>query len=409
VKEKTIMEELAFPSDWKVQTFRWALESRKINTSENLTLLGANIHLGVTERFEGDGRAPASEDLSKYKKVEPGDIIMNPLGKPHGSIGRSNVTGITSPAYWVLRVNNKENDSNFFHYLLRSEFMIQEFVRRSKNLPPNQFDLPWEDFRQISIALPPLGQQRKISTFLENETEYIDLIVGKKRELVKILEENLQNSISEILNNFIQQVKLKYRFSVASGNSISAEFIADNNLENASGLPFIATKEVGIDGVINYDTEIRIPPELLEGFRTAKPGVIFVCSEGGSAGKKFGLNTELVTYGNKLFALTSKTEMSEKLLFYIFLSRNFQSQFKLGMNGMIGGISSGALGEILIPDVTSDQQHNLLSTLESKYKSNQESIKKIESSILLLQNYRSSLITSAVTGQLDLASRRSVL
>jgi hypothetical protein len=49
--------------------------------------------------------------------------------------------------------------------------MIQEFVRRSKNLPPNQFDLPWENFREISIGLPPVEEQRRIA-------EYLDLQCG---------------------------------------------------------------------------------------------------------------------------------------------------------------------------------------------------------------------------------------
>jgi type I restriction enzyme S subunit len=156
-----------FPSHWKVEEFRWILPEVNETTDIELPLLGANIHLGVTERFEGDGRPSASEDLSKYKLVREGDIIMNPLGKPHGSIGRAHKDGITSPAYWILRVDNSTHSSRYFHYLLRSSMMIAEYVRRSKNLPPNQFDLPWEQFRKIEMPIPPLKEQILIADYLD--------------------------------------------------------------------------------------------------------------------------------------------------------------------------------------------------------------------------------------------------
>ena len=131
--------------------------------------------------------------------MEPGDLIMNPLGKPHGSIGRSVTTGITSPAYWVLRLDEIENDSRYFHYLLRSELMIKEFIRRSKNLPPNQFDLPWEDFRDISIALPPIEEQRKIAVFLDNELDKINQLITMKKQTIMLNVEGFNSSRHKIV------------------------------------------------------------------------------------------------------------------------------------------------------------------------------------------------------------------
>jgi|GEM_PF-3506749 len=179
MKEDSVFDSFRFPVSWKSEKLRRVFDNRKTLTDIELPLLGANIALGVTERFEGDGRPAASEDLSKYKVVDPGDIIMNPLGKPHGSIGRSNVRGITSPAYWVLRCN-EPYESRYAHYLLRSEVMINEFKRRSKNLPPNQFDLPWEQFRDFEFHFPPLEEQRRIADYLDAQVLLIDQLVELK-------------------------------------------------------------------------------------------------------------------------------------------------------------------------------------------------------------------------------------
>jgi len=342
-----------------------------------------------------------AEKYIGYQGVKPGELVIHSMDAFAGAIGISKSKGKMSPVVHIYRAVH-EVDLRFYSYYLRHLAKSGYIQSLSKGIRERStaFDPPM--LSQLELPKPPIEVQQKIADFLDAECTYIEQIVEKKLDLARLLEEQLQDAISEILESVAGQVKLKYRFSSASGNSISAEFIAINNLERASGIPFIATKEIGSDRIINYDTEIRIPPELTDSFRIASPGAIFLCSEGGSAGKKFALNHSTVTYGNKLFALTSKKNMTEKLLFYIFLSRNFQSQFKLGMNGMIGGVSSGVLGEILIPDVSPEQERILLETLELIYRTSQEAIKKVEYSVDLLFEYRFSIITSAVTGELDL-------
>src|SRR4051794_18422261 len=90
---------------WRLTTLRSVVTFSKEDGRPNFPLLGVNLHKGVTKRSEVDGRPAASEDLARYKVVAPGDIVMNRLGKPHGSIGMSPWHGITSPAYWVMKVD----------------------------------------------------------------------------------------------------------------------------------------------------------------------------------------------------------------------------------------------------------------------------------------------------------------
>ena len=129
--EETILDSIKFPQHWKPIRFREVFNYREKLTKQEMPILGTNVNLGVTERFEGDGRPAASEDLTKYKLVEPGDIVMNPLGKPHGSIGISDKSGITSPAYWVLRCNEGFY-GKYLHYLLRTELILTNFAGGAK-------------------------------------------------------------------------------------------------------------------------------------------------------------------------------------------------------------------------------------------------------------------------------------
>jgi type I restriction enzyme S subunit len=119
---------------------------------------------------------------------------MNPLGKPHGSIGKSPATGITSPAYWVLRCNDSYNPK-YLHYVLRSELMINEFKRKSKNLPPNQFDLPWEQFREIEFNFPSINEQISIVSKLDEKVLAIDKSISMINNLYNKLKE-MRDSLS---------------------------------------------------------------------------------------------------------------------------------------------------------------------------------------------------------------------
>lgn len=179
---------------WPEVAMGQIVSQRKEFGQPALQLLGVSVAHGVRPRFEDDGRPAASLDLSGYKVVHPGDIIMNALGKPHGSIGRADTGGITSPAYWVLEPVASA-DSRFLHYMLRSRHLVEEYQRLGKYLPPNQFDISWDAFRSISLPLPPLAVQRRIADFLDDQVGRIDAVVDL-RERQTIAARNLLESVA---------------------------------------------------------------------------------------------------------------------------------------------------------------------------------------------------------------------
>lgn len=178
INDVSVFTQHRFANHWQETKLRSIFTYVDDLTEQKLPLLGANLVVGVTERYEGDGRPAASEDLSKYKLVEIDDIIMNPLGKPHGSIGRSYLRGITSPAYWILRCDPSLHSAGYFHHVLRSPLLISEFQRRSKNLPPNQFGLPWEQFRDIQLPIPPLAEQVSIARYLDDQIVVVEKMIS---------------------------------------------------------------------------------------------------------------------------------------------------------------------------------------------------------------------------------------
>ena len=421
MKEKTILEELQFRSDWKVQTFRWIIENRKVNTSENLPLLGANVHLGVTERFEGDGRAPASEDLSKYKKVEAGDIIMNPLGKPHGSIGRSSSSGITSPAYWVLRLNETENDSRFFHYLLRSEFMIKEFVRRSKNLPPNQFDLPWEYFREISIPIPPVQEQRKISDFLDRQIATVDALISLKLETQTLLVNASQAEFTKIFGHPF----------FASENNKASRRLGPCLLANDGGV--WGDEPIGSgDSLVLRSTEIskrgywrdldaaayrKLAEKEARNSRLMANDIVVTKASGSPdhIGKAALVTEEIedldASFGNFMQRIRVNPSIYlPEFLHYFLKSYNARSQFNfLGTTSTgLMNVSAEVLNNLRVPLIPVNEQRDTIYFLNEIEKDFASRLDLVEQSISTFVEFKNALIAAAVTGNFELNNGRNV-
>ena len=166
----------------------------------DLPLLGVGLHEGVRQRDDNDGRPAASEDLSGYKIAREGDVIMNRLGKPHGSVGVSSVRGITSPAYWVMEIDRSRAYPAFVHHLLRSKHLVREYERLGKYMPPNQFDISWDAFRSIEVPLPSLDEQRRIADFLDAETARIDELIRLRNLQVERFAEALRSEAGRIAN-----------------------------------------------------------------------------------------------------------------------------------------------------------------------------------------------------------------
>ena len=92
---------------------------------------------------------------------------------------------VVSTGFAVIRP--RRLDPGFASWALREQGIVSEIVARSTGV-----SYPAISARQIgvlSIPLPPLNEQRAIAEYLDRETERIDALVAKKRQLIERLQE----------------------------------------------------------------------------------------------------------------------------------------------------------------------------------------------------------------------------
>ena len=116
--------------------------------------------------------------------------------------------------------------------------------------------------------------------------------------------------------------------TVFNGNSINAKVKREHFTDVSEGYPYIATKDIGFDSVVDYQNGIIIPLSQADKFKKANTGNILICAEGGSAGRKIAFLQNKVCFVNKLFAIEPNNELDNRFFYYWCKSPIFQEYFK---------------------------------------------------------------------------------
>ena len=183
-----------------------------------------------------------------------------------------------------------------------------------------------------------------------------------------------------------EQYKLSQVCKIISGNSIPAKR-KEELFAGAEGMPYVATKDVGFDGSIDYQNGIYIPDEHLKDFKVSPVGATLICAEGGSAGRKIAFSSEKCCYVNKLFSLQASEVIFPKFLYYYALSNEFQSQFKEAMHGLIGGVSLSKIKDFTISVSPLAEQQRIVAKLDAIFAGIDEAIELSQRQIIEVSKF----------------------
>lgn len=116
----------------------------------------------IPKNSRSDNHNVTPEDLSNYRRVTVGDLVVNKMKAWQGSVAISDFEVIVSGDYQVLRPITTRFSSQFAHHILRSSRMIHEYRIRSKGIRPSQWRLYWDDLADIRVPVPDLPVQESI-------------------------------------------------------------------------------------------------------------------------------------------------------------------------------------------------------------------------------------------------------
>ena len=104
-------------------------------------------------------------------------------------MGISPYKGIVSPAYITCKVKTDSLINDYLHTLIRSDLYIGEYNRISYGVRVGQWDMHYEDFKQVPILIPPKDEQQEIMDYIKVNQEKISTTISMQEKYIEKLKD----------------------------------------------------------------------------------------------------------------------------------------------------------------------------------------------------------------------------
>lgn len=385
----------AMPDDWKLSKLRQVFKTRTGN--KNLGMKEQNLlslSYGKIKRKDinsNDGLLPAS--FETYQVVEEGNIVMRltDLQNDKRSLRQGLVTerGIITSAYDALEIA-PDHSSRFWQYALLALDLAKYYYTLGGGVRQS---IKFNDFPNDWIYCPRIDRQKDIADFLDRETARIDLLIEKKKQLQGFLVEKYL----ALVGQFYSEAET-YRFERVAeqvcrpiNQSYTEEVIPIGLLNRGRGI--FSKDKTQIHELGDSDFFYVEQGDLVFSGQFAWEGAVALV---GAAH-----NQCVASHRYPIFA--SKSGVKNAYLFALFRTRhgNFiLNDCSRGAAGRNRPLNVNRLRKWEIPIPSETVQRKVADMVELEQKSN----KQIQLSMEKLTEYRTALITAAVTGQIDVKS-----
>ena len=280
-----------------------------------------------------------------------------------------------------------------------------------------------EAIGNAKLIIPPRDEQQAISRFLDFKTAQIDALIAKKKVLLDKLAEKRTALISHIVTKGLDpSVAMKDSGLVWLGDVpahwkvIPIKFSLDMPITDGphstpqfydEGIPFISAEAVKNDrldfsrkrGYISEDDHAIFSKKY-----KPKYGDVYMVKSGATTGAVARVEThEEFNIWSPLAVLRPHAEKSiTDFLFYVLKSKPFFYSVELSWSyGTQQNIGMGVISNIRMALPPIEEQKEICRYLEPLLQEIEDQRAKVDSVVERLQEYRSALITNAVTGKID--------
>lgn len=394
-------------------------ERNEFSTTGEETLLSVSEYYGVkprSEAFDADAAEGRAASLEGYRTVKAGDFVMNYMLAWKGAYGVSDHDGIVSPAYAVYKIDPKYADQRFIHHRLRSEHMRSVFRAQSKGIIESRLRLYPDAFLSMELELPDLDTQKAIADFLDRETARIDQLIEKKNRMAALIDERSRNLIAQLVTGRVSEGRRtrdsglnwcpiipedwQVRKGFHLGNIIGS--IAGTESDSAeNSVPYIKVNDLNLcdAGTLTSTSSHVVPASSFSGYG----GDFLVFPKRGGA-----------IYTNKVAIAPARSAIDPNIMGWR-IYKDYETEFVMwllktrGLDDLadvstVPQINNKHIYPEKFPIPNIDEQRKIVQQIKEVRHEADQIEGKVRSSVQLLVEFRSALITAAVTGQVDVAT-----
>jgi type I restriction enzyme S subunit len=347
----------------------------------------------------------------------PGDVLFGKLRPYLAKAYLADFEGTCSAELLVMRPRNF--DGRFLLYWLLSPTWITSVDASTYGSKMPRAS--WEYIGHQHVPVPPLSEQRAAADFLDGETEKIDALVAKKQSLIELLQEKRTALISRAVTKGLdpharlKDSRVKWLGKVPAYWTVLKLKRVSPVLRGASPRPIDDPKYfddsgeyrwVRISDVTASDGVLRSTEQALSSLGASlsvklDPGALFL-SIAATIGKPCIAGVKCCIHdGFVYFPMAGEWQ---QFLYWVFSSS--QPFRGLGKHGTQVNLNTDTVGDVMVALPPREEVVHLLDWLARSNQELEQRISVCERAIDVLEEYRSALITAAVTGQIDVRTYR---
>ncbi len=418
----------SLPANWKLVPIKSACHFAVSNVDKHVLEGEIPVRLcNYTDVYNNERVSPemnlmsatATEDEIKKFHLEPGDVVITKDSESWDDIGVPAYVEGTADDFVCgyhlafMRPNKNVLDGRFLFRCIQSRPVALQLELDATGV--TRYGLPKSSIGNALIPLPPLGTQRRIADYLDRETARIDALVAEKEKMLALLEEKRTALISRAVTRGLDpNAPLK-----ASGLDWLGDIPAHWETSKFSWMVYIAEGQVDPENA-RYLNYALIAPNHIEsgtgklllretaeeqgaisGKYLCRPGEV-IYSKIRPALRKACLAEEECLCSADMYPLRPYGMLDPEFLLYLLLSDQFSTWAVLESQRVaMPKINRETLNELRIPVPPISEQRDISVFLQSNMRLIDRQRKAILESVSLLRERRATLLTVAVTGQLD--------
>lgn len=356
----------------------------------------------------------AFDEHSALKINDAGTLLVAMYGATIGKIAITEFAACTNQACCSLAESK----------LIDSKFAFYWFIANKENVVNlsyggGQPNISQDIIRGLKIPICKIEEQHSIVRFLDYKTAQIDSFIANRQKQIELLKEQKAGIINKAVSKGINpNAKMKAsgiewlpevpenwevwkvsRLFKKIGSGTTPKSGTPEYYENGT-IPWVNTGDLN-DGVLN-ECGTRITEKAFANHSTLKiynKGTLLIAMYGATIAKLSILNFEACT-NQACCALADSNLIEIDFAFYWFLSQK-QNIINLSYGGGQPNISQDVIRSIRIPIPKKSEQQNIIEFIRREILTIDTLISKYQKQIDLMQEYRTSLISQAVTGKID--------
>ncbi|WP_338856414.1 restriction endonuclease subunit S [Gordonia hongkongensis] len=374
-----------------------------------------------TDGIRGSTRVVFGEAPSRARRIaRAGDVLVSTVRtylRAIGSIDGEAV--IASTGFAVLRANSALS-SGYLRYLCHSGPFVESVIANSTGVSYPAINA--SDLVRTPVAVPPTSEQTTIVAFLDRETAKIDALIDKQEQLIATLREDRAASITQAVTKgldpnvemkdsgvgWIGNIptswtlgKIKHGFSVVLGKMYQGSASSPNDVLCPHLKAGSLTSRLEVD--TTDPMECWFSQDDLSNL-SVRAGDLFVVEGGATYGRCAIVREDLPGWGFQKSLNRIRPLQNDDIRFVSYL---IQTATDCGHVSILCGkatiphFTAEKLANLEWPHPELGEQKKIADHLDTRCTRIDTLINKSTEMIETLREYRSALITDAVTGKID--------